>query len=326
MLLARCGGPGPFPGACGVQRARCAHTGRQIPTLLGYHNVTIRSETYYTVYDIVDYADHARWQDALLGLACLALLLAIRYAPARLQQRRGFRPLSLGRNALVVVLAMIIAYACHSDGLDPFLRTPEAPAGMPAPSVPQLDDSVIEQLGVRSVIVALVGFLEAIAIGMAFGRKHGYRPDASQELVALGTANIIGSFFLSMPVTGSFSRTAINAQSGVRTPMGGAFTALMVILTLLFITPIFQFLPKAALAAIIMASVISMFDAAAFRTLWRTSGTYTRPFCAPSRVSLSICPARPPRAHLCVCTPARRRRRAGVMLTHLTRTRSLVPP
>ena len=80
---------------------------------------------------------------------------------------------------------------------------------------------VLSDLGPGLVVVPLIGFLESIAIAKAFARKNGYNVDPSQELIALGIANCLGSFVSSYPVTGSFSRTAVNAQSGVATPAGG---------------------------------------------------------------------------------------------------------
>lgn len=82
---------------------------------------------------------------------------------------------------------------------------------------------VLKQVGPGLAIVPLIGFLESIAIAKAFARKNKYKVDASQELIALGLANCFSSFVSSYPVTGSFSRTAVNAQSGVTTPAGGEY-------------------------------------------------------------------------------------------------------
>lgn len=88
--------------------------------------------------------------------------------------------------------------------------------------------------------------MEHITIAKAFAGTS--RVDASQEMVSIGVANILGAFCSSMAVTGSFSRTTVNHASGVQTPMGGLFTAIMVISSLLYLTPYFYFIPKAALA------------------------------------------------------------------------------
>lgn len=82
---------------------------------------------------------------------------------------------------------------------------------------------VLKELGPGLAVIPLIGFLESIAIAKAFARKNRYTVDASQELIALGIANCLSSFVSSYPVTGSFSRTAVNAQSGVATPAGGKF-------------------------------------------------------------------------------------------------------
>lgn len=88
---------------------------------------------------------------------------------------------------------------------------------------------VLKDLGPGLAVIPLIGFLESIAIAKAFARKNRYTVDASQELIALGIANCFSSFVSSYPVTGSFSRTAVNAQSGVATPAGGKLNSYKII-------------------------------------------------------------------------------------------------
>ncbi|XP_070580315.1 sodium-independent sulfate anion transporter-like isoform X2 [Ptychodera flava] len=128
---------------------------------------------------------------------------------------------------------------------------------------------VLSELGVGLAIIPLIGFLESIAIAKGFAKKNKYRVWPDQELIALGTANIMSSFVSAYPVTGSFSRTAVNSQSGVITPMGGVFTGLLVIISLAVLTPLFFFIPKSALAAVIICAVIAMFDYGTVKKLWR---------------------------------------------------------
>lgn len=92
--------------------------------------------------------------------------------------------------------------------------------------------------------------------------------DASQEMVALGMCNIMGSFVLSMPVTGSFTRTAVNNASGVKTPLGGAVTGTLVLMALAFLTQTFYFIPKCTLAAIIIAAMISLVELHKIKDMW----------------------------------------------------------
>lgn len=129
----------------------------------------------------------------------------------------------------------------------------------------------LSQLVSGVFIVAIMGYVESIAIAKGFGRKNNYKVDADQELVAIGVANLGSSFFLSYPVTGSFSRTAVNAQSGVQTPAGGIVTGMLVLIATQFLTPLFQYIPAAALAAVIMLAAISMFDSDGIRHAWRVN-------------------------------------------------------
>jgi len=94
--------------------------------------------------------------------------------------------------------------------------------------------------------------------------------DASQEMVALGMCNIMGSFVLSMPVTGSFTRTAVNNASGVKTPLGGAVTGALVLMALAFLTQTFYYIPKCTLAAIIIAAMISLVELHKIKDMWKS--------------------------------------------------------
>ncbi|MEM9492478.1 MAG: sulfate permease, partial [Myxococcota bacterium] len=143
------------------------------------------------------------------------------------------------------------------------------PAGFPAPTVPALDWAMIGELVPTAVTIALVGFMEAISVAKAFARKHRYEIDPDQELIGLGMANLGAALFRAYPVTGGFSRTAVNAQAGARTALAGLVTALFVAITLLLFTPLLYNLPKAVLAAIIITAVVGLIDVAEVRHLWR---------------------------------------------------------
>lgn len=146
------------------------------------------------------------------------------------------------------------------------------PSGLPGFTMPDLHWEIVEQLWPIALALALVGYLEAISIGKALEVKSGEETiDANQELLALGSSNIIGSFFQAYPVTASFSRSAINHQAGAKTNLAGLFSVILVVLTLLFLTPIFQYLPNAILASIIMVSVFSLIDIGYAKQLWQNN-------------------------------------------------------
>lgn len=144
----------------------------------------------------------------------------------------------------------------------------DVPAGLPAPKVPAFDSNTVVSLLPAALIISLVGFMESISVSKTLAARNRYEIDPNRELVGLGLANVGAAVFGGYPVTGGFSRTAVNAQAGARTPLAGLFTALVVMGTLLFLTPLFYFLPKAVLAAVIMTAVFGLIDVAEIRRLW----------------------------------------------------------
>lgn len=176
--------------------------------------------------------------------------------------------------ALVVVVASTLIvwgfglYAGGVDG-DGVAIVGAVPAGLPVPALVPLDMEQITVLMPSAVAIALIAFMEAISVANAFATRKRYEVDANQELVALGLANIGGAFFRGYPVTGGFSRTAVNGQAGAETPLAAIVTALAVAVTLLFLTPLFFYLPKAVLAAIIFTAVFGLIDLAHVKHLWK---------------------------------------------------------
>jgi solute carrier family 26 (sodium-independent sulfate anion transporter), member 11 len=127
---------------------------------------------------------------------------------------------------------------------------------------------MVENLGSALVTLPLIAILENVAIAKAFSK--GKSVDATQEMLALGLCNLLGSFFSSMPTTGSFTRTAVNNASGVRTTLGGVFTGTLVLLSLGLISSTFYYIPKATLAAVIVAAMLFMVEFEEAIVIWRT--------------------------------------------------------
>jgi len=145
----------------------------------------------------------------------------------------------------------------------------DVPSGLPALSLPVIDMQLLRALWPAALTIGMVAFVEAVSIGKRLGRQYGGEIEPSQELLAIGGANLASSVVGGYPVTGSFSRSAVGAQAGARSPIAGVVAGLAVALTLLLLTPVFALLPVAALSAIIIASVWSLFDPAEPRKLWR---------------------------------------------------------
>ncbi|MBM1106596.1 sulfate permease [Aurantibacter crassamenti] len=161
---------------------------------------------------------------------------------------------------LVVVIGIVLIYFFGLNDLGVKI-VGKVPSGLPSLKVPTIDYSRIMDLFSIAITLALIAFMEAISVAKAVEEKHSdYEIDTSQELIALGASNIIGAFFQSYPTTGGFSRTAINDQAGARTGIASIVSALVVGLTLLFLTPLFYYLPNSVLAAIIMVAVFGLID------------------------------------------------------------------
>ena len=146
----------------------------------------------------------------------------------------------------------------------------DVPGGLPAIGVPTADSSTVEVLLPTAVTLAAYEFMALMSMGKAFAAEHDYEVDANTELIAMGSANAVGSFFQSVNVSGSFSRSAVNMQAGAKTPFANIVTAGLIALTLLFLTPLFKHLPVASLAAIIIVASIGMIDLQELKELVKT--------------------------------------------------------
>lgn len=161
---------------------------------------------------------------------------------------------------VVVILGIVGVYYLGLEDLGVKI-VGDVPDGLPSFNVPTLDYARISELVPIALTLALIAFMEAISVAKAVEEKHDdYEVDPNQELIALGSANIIGSLFQSYPTTGGFSRTAVNDQAGAKTGVSSIISALVVGLTLLYLTPLFYYLPNAVLAAIIMVAVFGLID------------------------------------------------------------------
>ncbi|XP_030558514.1 sodium-independent sulfate anion transporter [Drosophila novamexicana] len=225
--------------------------------------------------------------DALLGVLTLVFLLLMKQlTKIKWGHRLVWKYLSLSRNALAVIFGTFLAYILSRDGNQPFRVTGNITAGLPPFRLPPFSTVVdgeyvsfgdmISTVGASLASIPMIAILEIVAISKAFSK--GKIVDASQEMIALGMCNIMGSFVLSMPVTGSFTRTAVNNASGVRTPLGGAVTGALVLMALAFLTQTFYYIPKSTLAALIIAAMISLVELERISEMWNAKKRDLFPF------------------------------------------------
>nr|CAG8505355.1 8490_t:CDS:2 [Entrophospora candida] len=202
--------------------------------------------------------------DAALGITGLVCLYSIKYGTRYFAKRypskeRAFFFIGILRNIFVVILGAVVAYlAGLGQSKNPFKILKDVPSGFTHIGVPGLDSDVLRQIAPYLPGVTIILILEHIAIAKSFGRINNYRITPSQELIAIGVTNFIGSFFGAYPATGSFSRSAIKSKSGVRTPLADIFSAILVMLALYVLTPAFYYIPDAVLSAVIFHAVLDL--------------------------------------------------------------------
>ncbi|KAJ3012723.1 hypothetical protein HKX48_006120 [Thoreauomyces humboldtii] len=244
----------------------------QIAGLFGVPNINTNQAPYLVLGHSLAHLNQAAL-DAAFGFASLFALLFIKFG-CDYFVRRGHRSmywLGVSRNAIVVILFTLISFGVnrhHSKSLIKIVGdVPKGFQGFQAP-----DMYHIRGAASSAITVVIVAILEHTAVTKSYGRLHGYRPDPNQELVALGLTNFLGSFLGAFPATGSFSRSAIKSQSGVRTPLAALFTSAIVVFALYFLTPLFHYIPSATLSAIIVAAISELISRpAAIRQLWNIS-------------------------------------------------------
>mgnify|MGYP006269363681 CR=1 FL=1 len=192
-----------------------------------------------------------------VGGGCIAILVGLpRWKP-------------LLPEALVVAVAATLASWYYGFADAGVAVIGSIPGGLPMPNatLPSVGD--LRALLPAAGTLALVQFLNVITLGRTFAARHGYTIDANRELMGIGTANVMGSLFRSIPISGSFSRSAVNDRAGARTPLANVFAGGVIALTLLFLTPLFYHLPMPALAAIIIVSGVGLIDVDEVKALFR---------------------------------------------------------
>ena len=217
----------------------------QIPAILGETGVgtTVADE----IHDIITKIPKTEPITLAVGLGGMFLLIIIQMIGQQWGKKsKVVWGLSIGRNALVIVLFTIMSFFLNRSLETPlFAVTGSIPSGLVAPKAPDL--ALVMRVFPSSVAVFIAAALEHIGIAKSFGRKNKYSIDQSQELTFLGVANLLNSLFGGMAVGGAASRTAVNSESGVKSPLSGIFTSGAVLLSIFFLTGALFWIPKATL-------------------------------------------------------------------------------
>ena len=203
--------------------------------------------------------DQINWTTFSIGASGILLILMI---------KKYFK--KIPGSLLAVILGILVTWYFKLNELGVMILS-EIPTGLPSFQTPNIELENIQALFPIALTLALIGFMEAIAIGKAIQNKHrNYKIIPNQELIAIGLSNIGSSFFQSYPTTGSFSRSAVNDEAGGKTGISSIISAVLVVLILLYLTSLFYFLPHAILASIIMSAIFGLIDIKTMKYLWKT--------------------------------------------------------
>ena len=229
----------------------------QLSKLFG---VTVeKAERHYeTVYLTVQAAlTETHLPTLLFAIAAIAIMVGI----------KKWKPALPGVLIAVVITTLVAKFTGYAEMGGAVVG--DVPRGLPGLSVPGFDLDIILQLLTSAIIIALIGFMEAISIAKAMAARTRQRLDANQELFGQGLANIFSGLFSGYAVSGSFSRSAVNINAGARTGFASIVAGLVVGITLLFLTPLLYHLPQATLAAIIIMAVISLIKVEPIVHAWK---------------------------------------------------------
>jgi SulP family sulfate permease len=228
----------------------------QLPHFLGL-SVTRHEYIFPRLIEIAKGLPDLHIMTTVVGLSALGIIFGIQ------KFRKNF---PAGLIALIGVTIAIVVFELHLKGVAIIGTIPE---GLPHPIIPTLDFKTISSLLGPAVVIALVSFAETYSVGKAISSQTRQKVDVDQEFIGQGLANLAGSFFQCYPVSGSFSRTALNFATGAKTGISSVISSLSVVLALLFLTPLFTYIPKAALAALIISAVLMLFHPKEVLELWK---------------------------------------------------------
>ncbi len=200
----------------------------------------------------------------MVGLGTMALVIGLRM----IKQRLGWTILP---ELLLVVMAVSGLSAWWGLDAQGVKLVGEIPASLPSFALPEFDAVIMRRLSASALAIAVLGLLEAISMAKAIAAQTGQRLDMNQQCMSEGLANLSGSFFHCIPGSGSLTRSAINQQAGARTQWSGVISAVSVAAIMLMFAPYARFIPKAALAGILVVSAWRMVDRHALAYHWRAS-------------------------------------------------------
>ncbi|KAJ5278748.1 hypothetical protein N7478_004120 [Penicillium angulare] len=234
----------------------------QVKTMLGETaDFSTRDATYRVIINTLKYLPTSDL-DAAMGVTACAMLYIIRSGCTFAAKKQPHRAkiwffISTLRTVFVILFYTMISAAVNLHRKDDplFKVLGSVPRGFQNAAVPKMDPKIISAFSSQLPAAVIVLLIEHIAISKSFGRVNNYTIDPSQEFIGIGVTNLLGPFLGGYPSTGSFSRTAIKSKAGVRSPLAGLITAIVVLLAIYALTAVFFYIPSASLSGVIIHAV-----------------------------------------------------------------------
>ena len=224
--------------------------GIEMPGGASDHFLTVR------ILGVIENLGDTHFETLLMGVASFAIMIGLKkYAP------------KIPAVLVAVVATTVVSYNIGFEQMGGKV-VGAIPEGLPGFAMPAFNLEAFSHLFIGAIIIAMVGFMEAISIAKAMAAKSKDHIDPNQELIGQGLGNIFGSFFQSYPASGSFSRSAVNFNAGAKTGFSSVVTAIIVVITLLFLTPLLYHLPKATLAAVVIMAVFGLINFKSVKHIW----------------------------------------------------------
>lgn len=225
------------------------------------------------VLSVFEYIGLMHWESLIFGIASILFLVFMPkfFNLEAVKQRlgaSGFIIKSLPLVLVVVSIALVYFFNLQQVGIK---TVAEIPSGFPALSMPFWNLELVLQLLPGAAMIAMISFVESLSIAQATALQQRSQLNSNQEFIALGAANIGAGLSSAFPVTGSLSRTVVNADAGAKTSMAGVLSSLFIVLVSLYFTGFFRDLPLTVLAATIIVSIWKLVELKPFIDTWRYS-------------------------------------------------------
>ncbi|KAK6382619.1 hypothetical protein LTS17_003288 [Exophiala oligosperma] len=237
----------------------------QFPVMMGIPGINTRQSPYKVIISSLSNLGNTQL-DAAIGLSCLVLLelikrLCTKFEVRQPSRKRLWATVSSMRLSFCMLLYTFISRLVQrnlSENDSKFRIVGHIDKGFKHAGIPRFNTELLSLVIPKSPVIMLILVIEHIAIAKNFGKKFGYQVIPSQEIMAQGTANLLGPFLGGYACTGSFGASAVLVKAGVKTPLAGVFSALLLLLALYALTAVFYYIPRAALAGLIIHAVLNL--------------------------------------------------------------------